>query len=182
MWVRTSRRAPARRPCSPASSGRQVPARALALGARERGLDQQQVGVLREGAQGVAGRGVGAVGERRPSPATETAWVGQEVRDGLEAYLEHADADRRARVVLLEREGVSMCSSRMPAAAHRRRNASRAPGGAISRGRGGSSVPGLAVDRHRLVARRVGEARGEGHEVQDVVGVQVRDHDRVDLP
>ena len=48
MCVSTSRRAPARRPCSPASRGREVAARALALGARQRGLDQQQVGAARE--------------------------------------------------------------------------------------------------------------------------------------
>ena len=38
-----------------------------------------------------------------------------------------------------------------------------------------------AVDRRRLLARRVGERVGERNEVEEVVRVQVRDHDRVDL-
>ena len=46
--------------------------------------------------------------------------------------------------------------------------ASSAPGGAISRG-------GAAA-----LARPVAQPGGERHEIEDVIGVQVRDHDRVD--
>ena len=38
-----------------------------------------------------------------------------------------------------------------------------------------------AVDRHRLLARRVGQRVGVRDEVEEVVGVQVRDDDRVDV-
>ena len=38
-----------------------------------------------------------------------------------------------------------------------------------------------AADRHRLLARRVDQRRGERHEVEEVVGVQVREHDGVDV-
>ena len=62
-WVSRTRCAPARRACSPASAGRDVAARALALGPRQRGLDHEQVGVARE-VDDVVGRGVvGAVGD-----------------------------------------------------------------------------------------------------------------------
>jgi hypothetical protein len=40
---------------------------------------------------------------------------------------------------------------------------------------------GPAVDRDRLLARGVGQARGERHEVEEVIGVQVRDHHGVDV-
>ena len=40
---------------------------------------------------------------------------------------------------------------------------------------------GPAVDRHRLLARRVGERVGVRHEVEEVVGVEVRDDDGVDV-
>ena len=38
-----------------------------------------------------------------------------------------------------------------------------------------------AADRHGLLARRVGQRVGERDEVEEVVGVQVRDDDRVDV-
>ena len=40
---------------------------------------------------------------------------------------------------------------------------------------------GPAVDRDRLLTRRVGQGEGVGHEVHEVVRVEVRDEDRVDV-
>ena len=70
--------------------------------------------------------------------------------------------------------------SSLPQAPTTRRNSSVAPGGTCSSGRAGCRCP-ASRDRHRLLARRVGQRVGERHEVEEVVGVQVRDHDRVDV-
>ena len=72
-----------------------------------------------------------------------------------------------------------MSSSRIPAGAHSAGTVARA--GRRDQPRARRVVgPGPAVDRHRLVARRIREPGRERHEVEDVVAVQVRDHDRVD--
>ena len=119
--------------------------------------------------------------KRAPSVGELDGVAGDEVRDRAgSATRELAERDVVGGVVdRRASKATSMWSAR-----HRRRrahsaaNASRAPGGASSRGRGGS-VPGR---RHgRLLARRVAQPGGERHEVEDVVGVQVADHDRVDV-
>ena len=100
----------------------------------------------------------------------------QEVRDRAGSARAAARASSVVvRVVLAQVEGVlDQVARACPAVARRARNASRAPGGAFSRGRAGRRCR-AAADRHRLLARRVGQRRGERHEVEDVVGVQVRD-------
>ena len=119
----------------------------------------------------------------RPVGAREIDRVGrQEVRDGLEAQLDVADLrPSPPGSYSSSRNAFSMCSSRMPAGrAQAPERVARARRGDQPRARRvGGARP--AVDRHRLVARRVGERRRERHEVEDVVGVQVRDHDRVDV-
>ena len=183
--VITSRRAPARRPCSPASPGVRCPRRPVALGARQRRLDQQQRRVARELAQLVVGRAVGAEGEAAPSPSrSSTALVGHEVRHGLEARARAARArtSRPARTPSASKAPLDVLARASPCRAQTRRNASAAPAGAISRGRAGVVGAGVPADRHGLLARRVGQRGGVRHEVEDVVGVQVGDDDRVDLP
>ena len=182
MCVRTSRRAPARRPCSPASraSGGRAGPRARGAGAWPRSAAGRCP--ARTSHRSSFGRGVGAVGDAAAGAGeVETAWVGRKCGTGLEADRERADPDgcRRGRTPRARRRSrVVPRSSRRPRTGAGTCHAP--PGGASSRGRGGSSVPGGRRPAP-AVARRIGERRGERHEVQDVVGVQVRDHDRVDL-
>src|SRR3712207_8036068 len=49
-------------------------------------------------------------------------------------------------------------------------------GGRVQHGAGGAVGPGPAVDRHGLLPGRVREGVRVGNEVQEVVGVEVRDH------
>ena len=159
MWVSTTRLAPARRACSPASAGVRWPARRpRAPGAA--GSPRRSAGRCR-GRSRPARRGpaVGAVGEppvavgradrpRRSSVKCGTSWKRQPQRP---------DLDRRAGLVLLERRTRCSIRSSLPQAPTTRRKVAAAPGGAISRGRAGSSVPGMRRTGHGLLARRVGQ-------------------------
>ncbi len=93
MCVSTSRRALQRGGVLAGLAGRQVPARAVALGPRQRRLEEQQVGV---GGEVVERVGRPVVGAEREAPAGRAAHLdgvgGHVVRDGLEAHGQRADA------------------------------------------------------------------------------------------
>jgi hypothetical protein len=150
---------------------RQVPARPVRLRLRQRGLDQEQVGVARERAQRVGGGRVGAVGEARAAAGRggDLDRVRRdEVRDGLEAERERADVQHLGRVVLAQVEGPLDQVLVAPRAHHAAEAVTRA-GRRVER-RAGRLGPAV---------RPVGQRVGERHEVEEVVGVQVRDDHRV---
>ena len=177
----TSRRAPARRPCSPASPGVRWPrtpcARAAAASPRSaagrcRGRTRT---ARRSGAQS-------APKVKRPPPAAQLDRVGRdEVRHALEARPSSGPTlERVGRGRTRAASNAFSIRSSLPQAPTTRRNVSRAPGGACS-----AAAPvrgaGPAVDRHRLLARRVGQRVRVRHEVEEVVRVQVGDEHRVDV-
>ena len=186
MCVSTSRARLGAAPVLAGLGGRQVPARARrARGAaawprsaagRCRGRTSTQV---------VGRRVVGAVGEpAAPSAAISTACVCSEVRHLLEAHAQRPDLEHVVRgrySAQLERASRPGRRCTQAADAQRRNAVARALGRRAARGRGGSSVPGQPPTGDRLLARRVRQRVGERDEVEEVVGVQVRDHDRVDL-
>ncbi len=119
----------------------------------------------------------------RAAPSrSSTALVGRKCGTGPEGDLERAERERLVRLVLRERER-ALDVLRPHAGA--RADLPEGLGGARRgdqprpRGRVGAGVP---ADRHGLLARRVDQRGRVRDEVEDVVGVQVRDHDRVDLP
>ena len=152
------------------------------LGPRQGRFDEQEVGVARDLDELLAGTAVGAVGE--PAGAVLGAEVdrvrGGEVRHLLESGPQGSNLHRGFRVVLLDRKGV--CDQVL--AAPRARQPAEALGGARGRnqpGAGGIVGPGVSADRDGLLARRVGERIRVRNEVEDVIGVEVRDEDRVDV-
>ena len=178
----TRRPTSARAPWSPASAGVRCPrgpersgrGSVASMSSRSvpRGeLDEVVVGG-RVGAVGHAPAAVGRAHVDRPR--------GQEVRHRVEADAQRADLELVLLVVLGHLEGVLDVVLEHPAAAadpaHRR---APARGHVQARARGAVGAR-PAVDRDRLLARRVGQPRGERDEVEDVVGVQVADHHGVD--
>ena len=97
----------------------------------------------------------------------------------LEGGAQIADLDRVAGRVLLELEGVLDQVVVAPGADHLAEDVAVAPGGTIRRGRAVGPLPD--VDRDRLLLGRVGQRVGVGDEVEPVVGVQVREDDRVEV-
>ena len=75
----------------------EVAARAVALGTRERGLDQQHVGVAGEPHQLVVGAAVGAVGEPAAVAGQLDGEGGDVVRDLAEAHGQRAQLTARRR-------------------------------------------------------------------------------------
>ena len=91
----------------------------------------------------------------------------------MKAHAHGADVDDVFGRVLVQLEGVLDVLLEHPApAADAAQRVAAACGHVQLRAR---RVVGArpAVDGHRLLARRVGQRRGEGHEVEDVIGVQV---------
>ena len=183
MWVRTTRLAPARRACSPASAGVMWPripvrsGRGSVASTISRSVSRGDLDQL------LAGAAVGAVGE--PAAAVGRAEVDREGVGEVRHLAGSGPGAGRPRPSSRRRTPRARTRSRSgprcPTTPTSRRKVSCAPWGAISRGRAGSSVPGPAGDRHRLLARRVGERVGVGDQVEEVVGVQVGDQHRVDV-
>src|SRR4051812_45450435 len=157
-----------------------VAALAAALGARQRRLDEEEVTVARELDQVFCGAAVGAEHELLVALLGRDADRERlgEVRDRLERELERTDARTRIRLVLLEGERILdqvLVAPRADDAPVRLARASRR-----DQARAGGAVDARpAVDRHGLLARRVRERVAERDEVEEVVGVQVRDDDGV---
>ena len=154
------------------------------LGPRQGRLDDQQVGVAGDLDELVAGAGSRRRrrSRRRRSRRRSDREGLDEVRHRVEARADIAPTSTRSPARRTPRcaKALSIRSS-LPHAPTTRRKVSAAPGGAISRGRAGSSVPGPGVDRDGLLPRRVGQRVGVRDEVEEVVGVEVGDDDRVDL-
>jgi hypothetical protein len=104
------------------------------------------------------------------------------VRHGAEGDLERAERERLVRLVLRERERPLDVLGVHPGARADLPEGVGGPGRGDQPRAGGRRGAGVAGDRHGLLARRVDQRRCVRHEVEDVVGVQVRDDDRVDLP
>jgi hypothetical protein len=96
----------------------------------------------------------------------------------LEADAHRPDLELVGRVVLAQVEGVLDQVVVAPSADHPPERVAR-PRGNVQLGAGGAVRAGPAVHRHGLLARRVGERVGERDEVEEVVRVEVRDHDGV---
>ena len=160
--VSTSRRAPARRPCSPASAAVMCPRGPDGLGLGQRRLDEQQVRVARELAQLVRGRRVGPEGEAARAVRRRGDLHGvalDEVRHDAEAQRERADVQDVVREVLPQVERrlhqvLRRPTRRPPGGTSRAR-----PPGRAARAAAGPR-PGAAA--RRSARRRTGRDRGSG--------------------
>ena len=102
------------------------------------------------------------------------------MRHLLEAGPQRAHLDRRACVVLLDREGLLDQILGTPRADHTAKalgRAGRRDQPRASRGIG----TGVTADRNGLLAGRIGQRVGVRDQVKDVISVQVRDQHRVEL-
>ena len=119
----------------------------------------------------------------RAAPSrSSTAFVGRKCGTGRKATSSGPSENVSSGAYSVSANARSMCSGRMPGA---RADLPERVGGAGGRDQpraGGGVGAGVPGDRDGLLARRVDQRRRVGHEVEDVVGVQVRDDDRVDLP
>ncbi len=102
------------------------------------------------------------------------------MRHGLEAQRQRAGVQNLAGVVFAQAERVLDQVLVAPGADDATEAVTGAGRGMQLRA-GGMRGAGPAVDGHGLLARRVGERVGERDEVEEVIGVQVRDDDRVDV-
>jgi len=158
----------------------QMAAHTVALGSRQRRLDQQHVGVAGEADELLVGAAVGAEGQP-PALAGELHRVrGSEVRDLAEADRERTDLKLVGDGVFRQREGVLDQVRVAPAADELTEHRPCAAGRAQARASrvAGPRPPG---DGNRLLARGIRERVTERDEVEDVVGVQVADQDGVDV-
>ena len=150
---------------------------AVALGARERGFHEDQVRPAVEVVQRVGGAGVGPVDD--PSGALgggDGHREGlREVGHRLESDPNGADLELACAVVLAQVERLFDQILVAPRADHPPKGGRR-PRRDVQLGARRVVGSGPAVDGHGLLSRRVGERIGEGHEIEEVVGVQVRDH------
>ena len=166
-WVSTSRLRPRPRAVLARLGRGQVPAVAVALGARQRRLDQQQVGVAGELAQLVVGRAVGAEREPRAALGELDRVARDEVRDGREADGERrrSPACRPGRTRSARTR--SRCARRSSRRTRERRRTPRARPAARSAAAGparpcpASRRPARAAGAARSAARRR-TARGRG--------------------
>ena len=142
MWVITTRFAPASLGVLARLLRGEVAAQAGALRARQGSLDDQQVGVAGDLDDLVARAGVGAVGDlaAAPSEPIRTAKVSTKCGTGWKLAWTSPTSTRSPAEYSSIRKALSIRSS-LPQAPTTRRKVSTAPGGAISRGRAGSSVP-----------------------------------------
>ena len=103
-----------------------------------------------------------------------------EVGHLVEGEPERPDLGRRRRLVLLELERRSRSA---PRCRRRRRSGGRSRARRAARSAAAARDCRCPARRHRhgLLARRVGERVGVRDEVEEVVGVQVREHHRVDV-
>jgi hypothetical protein len=159
---------------------RHVAAHAGALGARQRRLHDQQIGVPGDLDQLFARAAIGSV---RESPAAvgggEVDGVGGgEVRDLLEARPQGSDLDGVSRTVLLELEGALDQIVLAPGADHLA-EALAGAGRGDQAGAGGAVGPRVPADRDRLLAGRIGQRVRIRDQVEEMVGVQVGDDHRV---
>ena len=181
MWVSTTRRGAGAAGVVAGLLRGQVAADPGALRARQGRLDEQQVGVAGGVDQLLAGPAVGAEGE--PARALEsrlTAWVRMKCGTSAKRRGQRADLDRRVAVVLLDRERLLDQLLVAPGADHGAEGLARA--GRHDQPRARRVVgPGVAGDRDRLLARGEQQRVGVRDQVDEVVGVHVRDHDRVDV-
>ena len=130
----------------------------------------------------VVGAAVGAVGQpaavRRGARPRTSACSAAPRRSGT---LNGPSVSSSGAVVLVQLERALDQLLVAPAVDTICRNSSPAPIGAYSSRPRRRVGPGPAGDRNRLLARRVGERVAERHEVEEVVGVEVADQDRVDV-
>src|SRR4051812_43876655 len=160
----------------------QVAARPLPLGPGERGLDEQQVGLAGELDERLGRRGVGREGEAATvvGGAHGDRVRAGEVRDLVERERERPNRRLVALAVLAQVEGVVDEVLRPPRAGDPPEHVPRA--GRRDEPRAGRLVGARPhVHGHRLLARGVRERIGVGDDVEDVVGVEMREDDRVDL-
>ena len=160
--------------------GGEVPAHAVPLGTRERGLEEHDARSLRELHEVLGRAAVRAVDQPPAAGGRREAHRERlgEVRHRLEGDPDRADVELLGGVVLPEVEGVLDQVVVAPGADHAPERVARAGRGVQHRPR---RVVGArpGVHRHGLLARRVGQRVRVRDEVQEVVRVQMRDHDGV---
>jgi len=98
----------------------------------------------------------------------------------MEAQPHRANLDGVGDVVLAQVERVVDQVVVAPRPYHASEHVART-GGGVQHGPRGAVGARPALHRHRLLARRIGQRVGERHEVEEVIGVHVRDHHRIDV-